>query len=131
MWCQMENEKNRELKFRAIIKYQYEPIDDCPIDDMLITYFDLKDFTESKNVITDIKELNYCTILGIIYDRYTGRKDKNKKDIYEYDIIKAPYDDCSVKHKVYFENGCFKLQWTDLDSWAEEDLEIIGNIYEI
>jgi|SRR3972149_6087497 len=72
----------------------------------------------------------------IVLMQYTGLKDKNRKEIYEGDIIKKdPL--AGIYYSVIFEEGRYKL--FGKDAWGDYNrdidiywhtYEIIGNIYE-
>lgn len=107
---------NRKLKFRVYIP-----------DHEKLCYFDLGKFDYSDR---------YLYQHSYPVQQYTGLKDKNDKEIYEGDIVKATSDQYKNENfvgKVIFDEGCF-LTWINKNDirgiWSGEDIEVVGNMYE-
>lgn len=69
----------------------------------------------------------------LIIEQFTGRKDRNSREIYEEDILFCLSE--NYKGSVWFENGSFitnavGLGKTSLFDVDIDDVEVIGNIHE-
>ena len=123
---------NREIKFRIW-------------DNEEKKYLSLRDYqglgaieVENDGTLTLSPRYRFLTSMMIMPERfipqqYVGLKDKNGKDVYEGDKVKAKFYGKEVVGEIGFDSGCFLL-WnscvSDNQLFIFTDIEVIGNIYE-
>ncbi len=71
------------------------------------------------------------------YMQCAGLKDRNRKLIYEYDVVRFGQEDEDIGIIMWNEDECkfvvneeFNKSLSDFSNWYGEDLEILGNIFE-
>lgn len=122
-------EKEREIKFRYRIKDTFTG----KIEFRYLTLNEIEGGLVFNNIGLKHEVLSR--------DQFTGRSDKNRKDIYESDIVIAKYNG-SFRAPVVYDRGSFKLDcgrdirnrpYIPLEDWCQENaktIEVIGNIHE-
>ncbi|NGT51780.1 hypothetical protein G6Z12_07475 [Clostridium perfringens] len=121
---------SREIKFRGwySVNEVMLPVESINFREGYVS------LNEGDNSLTDTLEM-------IELMQYTGLKDKNRKEIYEGDILSIKIysgDKVIVEGKtvVEFKDGCFGVIWghdkafLSLNSFFKAKFEVIGNIYE-
>jgi uncharacterized phage protein (TIGR01671 family) len=84
-------------------------------------------------------EANYYDVAKfdeIVFQQWTGEYDKNKKEIYEGDIIRSyskEFINDNYEAEVVFLDAAFHSKINEKEYaglWSGDDIEVIGNIFE-
>lgn len=125
--------KNRELKFRAWDTKQKKFITHVPVEEYMLDEdtWSHHDMDEIGGIYPNNIFNHYSFNNRIIFQQYTGMKDKNQKEIYEGDLVEGVLGlklDYVIGGAVQFYRGCFVIGDTFFNEFT--DFEIKGNIFE-
>lgn len=113
----------REFKFRAWDKIKKRMSRTLTIEQIEETAQEAWPWFEGLDMEFYFKDLEWI--------QFTGLYDKNKKEIWEGDIVRFFYPDSNTEYvrTVVFENGAFIPVYGHVDKRYAE-IEVLGNIYE-
>lgn len=131
----LNNQAMREIKFRIIYKGKvsgYERLTETK-DSIHWEWMALDMNPDGRE-----RWVRGCYPIGFMYqrDQFTGLKDKNRKDVYEGDIIRWPHlKGRDIPVIVYFNDSEFVFvgrpinAQSETESWLDNKCEVIGNIH--
>lgn len=99
-------------------------------------YIITNEYSDKDGNIPNGIKLDTCNSPEVVpetLEQYTGLKDKNGKEIYEGDIVKARYFGKKVIGEIEFVMGTFAITnsaVSDNQMFIFEDKEVIGNIHD-
>jgi len=124
---------NRELKFRCWDKINKKFV---PPSHIAINGNGILLVTDS-GMYEKLQNKNYCNVdQEYVVQQFTGEYDKNKKEIYEGDIIRSYSEEFineNYEGEVVFIDAGYHVKVNDKDYmgiWSGDDIEVIGNIFE-
>ena len=123
---------NREILFRGKRAYNNKWVYGDLIQDFS---YEKHNYYIGDNDCNEVGDVFYQEneVIPETIGQYTGLKDKNGKDVYEGDKVKAKFYGKEVVGEIGFNSGCFLL-WnscvSDNQLFIFTDIEVIGNIYE-
>lgn len=124
----------REIKFRAwdrekcrwLTAVEYESLRINPIQDRYGNGFNLNDCVGTGEMIDRVFYIEFI--------QFTGLRDKNGREIYESDRIKAEAEEGMQEWIIVFSDGRFSGEnsrdHVGLHYWTPSEIEVIGNVHE-
>lgn len=124
---------NRQLKFRCWDKVNKNFV---PPSHIAINGNGILLITDS-GMYEKFQNKNYCDVdQEYVIQQFTGEYDKNKKEIYEGDIIRSYSDEFineNYEGEVVFVDAAFHSKINEKEYaglWSGDDIEVIGSIFE-
>jgi len=125
---------NRQLKFRCWDKVNKNFV---PPSHIAINGNGILLITDS-GMYEKFQNKNYCDVdQEYVIQQFTGEYDKNKKEIYEGDIVRSYSDDFINENyggEVVFIDAGYHVKVNEKDYmgvWSGDDIEVIGNIFQL
>ena len=126
--------KNAQLKFRCWDKINKKFV---PPSHIAINGNGILLITDS-GMYEKFQNKNYCNVdQEYVVQQFTGEYDKNKKEIYEGDLIRSyseEYINENFEAEVVFLDASFHTKVNEKDYrdiWTGDDIEVVGNIFQL